>query len=94
MDRFRAAQWPANRKGYIVLQVLVIYRHWFEHSALGDLLGGDLQLAELHKPYSRHEQVLAHKQVLFTQLENRWQDLFNASFEVLLYELTSTYFES
>jgi hypothetical protein len=27
-------------------------------------------------------------------LKQRWQDLFGASFDVLLYDLTSTYFES
>ena len=27
-------------------------------------------------------------------IEDRWRDLFNASFEVLLYDLTSTYFEA
>jgi len=38
--------------------------------------------------------LLKHKQALFDHLVNRWRDLFNASFEVLLYDLTSTYFES
>ena len=38
--------------------------------------------------------MLKHKQALFDHLINRWRDLFNASFEVLLYDLTSTYFES
>jgi hypothetical protein len=35
-----------------------------------------------------------HKTALFDHLQQRWQDLFGASFEVLLYDLTSTYFES
>ncbi len=35
----------------------------------------------------------AHKQALFTFLGERWKDLFRADFEVLLYHLTSTYFE-
>ena len=38
--------------------------------------------------------LLPHKQALFTHLTQRWRDLFNASYEVLLYDLTSTYFES
>jgi transposase len=40
------------------------------------------------------DKVLAHKEPLFSHLRQRWQDLFGARFEVLLYELTSTYFES
>jgi hypothetical protein len=38
--------------------------------------------------------LLAHKRAVFDHLVDRWRDLFNASFEVLLYDLTSTYFES
>jgi len=37
--------------------------------------------------------VLEHKQELFLWLRQKWADLFQAEFEVLLYELTSTYFE-
>jgi hypothetical protein len=37
---------------------------------------------------------LPHKTALFGHLRQRWQDLFGARFEVLLYDLTSTYFES
>jgi transposase len=38
--------------------------------------------------------LLQHKGALFTHLTERWKDLFNAKFDVLLYDLTSTYFES
>jgi hypothetical protein len=31
---------------------------------------------------------------VFDHLVGRWRDLFNASFDVLLYDLTSTYFEA
>jgi transposase len=100
---------PPSRKGTRwdwVLQVLVayrlldpgsewrLYRHWFEHSAMADLLGADLELAEIHKLYECHERLLEHKPELFTHLSGRCKDLFNARFEVLLYDLTSTYFES
>lgn len=37
---------------------------------------------------------MAHKQALFDHLVSRWRDLFNVSFDVLLYDLTSTYFEA
>ena len=71
-----------------------LHRHWFEHSAMADLLGADLELAEIHKLYECHDRLLEHKRALFTHLTQRWKDLFNARFEVLLYDLTSTYFES
>jgi transposase len=109
LDRFWAARLPPSRKGTRwdeVLQVLVtyrlvdpgsewrLYRHWFEHSAMADLLGADLALADMHKLYECHERLLEHKKDLFTHLTQQWKDLFNARFEVLLYDLTSTYFES
>jgi transposase len=109
LDQFWAARLEPSRKGTRwdwVLQVLVayrlldpgsewrLYRHWFEHSAMADLLGADLELAEIHKLYECHERLLKHKRELFTYLTGRWKDLFNARFEILLYDLTSTYFES
>ena len=109
LDRFWAARLPPSRKGTRwdhVLQILVsyrlidpgsewrLYRYWFEHSAMSDLLGEDLRVAGIHKLYACHEQLLEHKKELFTHLAGQWKDLFNAKFEVLLYDLTSTYFES
>jgi hypothetical protein len=89
-----------------VLLVLVVYRliapgsewrlhrEWFERSALADLLGTDRSLADIHKLYACHDRLIAHKEALFDHLVGRWRDLFNACFDVLLYDLTSTYFES
>jgi hypothetical protein len=109
LDRFWAERLPASRKGTrwdAVLLVLAAYRllapgsewrlhrEWFEHSALADLLGADFGLAEIHKLYACHDRLLVHKQALFDHLVGRWRDLFNASFDVLLYDLTSTYFEA
>jgi hypothetical protein len=109
LDRFWLDRLAASRKGTrwdAVLLVLVAYRllapgsewrlhrEWFERSALADLLGADFGLAEIHKLYACHDRLLAHKQALFDHLVARWRDLFNASFDVLLYDLTSTYFEA
>jgi hypothetical protein len=108
LDRFWAERLPPSRKGTRwdqILQVLVAYRliapgsewklhrAWFGNSAMADLLGGDFGLAEAHKLYACHDRLLAHKDALFAHLVGRWRDLFNASFDVLLYDLTSTYFE-
>src|SRR6476661_10394632 len=109
LDEFWARRLPASREGtawHHVLQTLVCYRlidpgsewrlHrlWFEQSAMGDLLGEDYALVEKNALYRCLDKVLAHKHDLFGHLRRRWQDLFGARFDVLLYDLTSTYFES
>jgi hypothetical protein len=110
LTQFWAERLPPSRKGTcwdLVLQTLCAYRlidpgsewrlhrHWFEQSAMGDLLGADFaQLAESHKLYECHDLILPYKAELFDHLTQRWKDLFNAKFDVLLYDLTSTYFES
>ena len=71
-----------------------LHRHWYEQSAMGDLLGEDFRLAAADTLYRCHDRLLEHKEALFSHLKDRWKDLFNAKFEVLLYDLTSTYFES
>jgi hypothetical protein len=108
LDRFWAERLPPSRKGTRwdqILQVLAAYRliapgsewklhrEWFGNSAMADLLGADFGLAEAHKLYACHDRLLAHKDALCSHLVGRWRDLFNASFDVLLYDLTSTYFE-
>ncbi len=108
LDRFWAERLPRSRKGTRSdqgLQVLATYRlidpgsewrlhrQWFLDSAMADLLGADFGLAEAHKLYACHDKLLKHKQALFSHLTQRWRDLFNASFDVLLYDLTSAYFE-
>jgi transposase len=109
LDRFWADRLPNSREGtrwQYILQTLVCYRlidpgsewrlhrQWFEQSAMADLLGADYALVEKNALYRCLDKLLAHKQVLFSHLRQRWQDLFGARFEVLLYDLTSTYFES
>ncbi len=71
-----------------------LHREWFARSALADLLGEDAGLSESHKLYRCHDRLLTHKQAVFDHLVGRWRDLFNASFDVLLYDLTSTSFEA
>jgi hypothetical protein len=109
LDGFWAERLPPSRKGTrwdLILQTLVshrliapgsewrLHRDWFEKSAMADLLGGDFGMAEIHKLYECLDLLVTHKAALFDHLTGRWKDLFNAKFEVLLYDLTSTYFES
>src|SRR5439155_1568071 len=71
-----------------------VHREWFQRSGLADLLGEDAGVAETHKLYRCHDRLLVHKQAVFDHLVGRWRDLFNISYDVLLYDLTSTYFEA
>jgi transposase len=71
-----------------------LHRHWFDRSAMGDLLDEDFRIAAKDTLYRCHDLLLEHKGDLFTFLRGRWEDLFGVKFDVLLYDLTSTYFES
>jgi transposase len=70
-----------------------VHRRWFLTSALDDLLGVDFAVAEKDRLYRCLDRLLAHKDALFRFLVERWKTLFDARFDVLLYDLTSTYFE-
>ena len=108
LDDFWSEKLPPSRQGtrwLNVFKTLVCYRlidpgsewrlhrHWYEHSALADLLGEDFGLVQSDKLYRCLDKLLDHKQELFGFLRQRWQALFDVRFEVLLYDLTSTYFE-
>ena len=69
------------------------WRLWYERTALGDLLGPDFQLGNKDQLYAVLDKLLPHRNALFQHLRARWQDLFSVKYEVLLYDLTSTYFE-
>jgi len=109
LDQFWKDRLPDSREGTSwchILQTLICYRlidpgsewrlHrlWFDRSAMGDLLGEDFALVEKNALYRCLDKVLEHKQALFSHLTEKWQGLFGAKFDVLLYDLTSTYFES
>ncbi len=109
LDKFWGERLGPSRKGTrwdLIVQALCgyrlmepgsewrLHRHWYEKSAMGDLLGAGFELAEIHKLYDCLDRLMEHKEALFAHLTQRWKDLFNAKFDVLLYDLTSTYFES
>ena len=108
LDRFWGPCLPASRQGtrwLDIVKVLVCYRlidpgsewrlhrQWYEHSALRDLLGCDRVLAS-NTLYRCLDKLVVHKEAFFSFLHERWTRLFDARFDVLLYDLTSTYFES
>ena len=70
-----------------------LHRQGFDQSAMGDLLGTGFAVAEKDRLYRCLDRILKHKAALFEHLRQRWQELFQARFDVLLYDLTSTYLE-
>lgn len=108
LDGFFGARLGQSREGTDwekVLRILVVYRllspgsewrlhrQWFETTALPDLLDVDGRSAQDDTLYRCHDLLVDHKEALFAHLRERWADLFGARYEVLLYDLTSTYFE-
>ncbi len=109
LDAFWAERLAASREGTdwkTILQVLTIYRlldpgsewrlhrQWWASTALDQLLGLHLPVLDKDCLYRTLDRLLEHRDALFKHLQSRWQDLFGAKFDVLLYDLTSTYFES
>jgi transposase len=109
LDRYWREKLPPSRKGtrwLNILKTLVCYRliqpgsewqlhrEWYGNSAMGDLLGEEGGAIPYQNLYRCLDKLLEHKEEMFTFLKQRWQDMFNADFDVLLYDLTSTYFES
>ena len=109
LERFWAQRLLPSRKGTRWLNVFKtlafyrlldpgsewrLHRHWFQQSAMGDLLGEDVDLVQDDTLYRCLDRLLCHKKAFFSFLKERWQALFNVNFDVLLYDLTSTYFES
>lgn len=109
LSEFWSNRLPPSREGTRWLNVLItlviyrlldpgsewrLHRQWYEQSALGDLLGEDFGLAAKDNLYRCLDRLVKHREELFKYLRGRWQDEFGAKFDVLLYDLTSTYFES
>lgn len=109
LEEFWREKLPGSREGTNwrhVLQTLVTYRlidpgsewrlhrDWLARSAMADLLEEDFGLNQKDNLYRCLDKLLAHRDALFQHLRRRWEGLFGVKFQVLLYDLTSTYFES
>ena len=109
LDRFWKERLEESREGtswYHVLMVLTAYRlidpgsewrlhrDWYDRSAMGDLLGEGFPVVGKDTLYRCLDKLPEHKEALFSFLAERWKDLFGITYDVLLYDLTSTYFES
>jgi len=72
---------------------LRIAEHLYERSALPDLLGVGAQKINEDRLYRALDELLPHKAALERHLQKRLGELFNLSYDLLLYDVTSTYFE-
>ena len=70
-----------------------LHRRWFLASAMDQLLEEDFAVAAKNRLYQCLDRIDRYRAQLFTHLQGRWQDLFGATYDLLLYDLTSTYFE-
>jgi len=108
LDTFWGQRLGTSRKGtdwLCVLKTLVAYRlidpgselrlhrQWFDQTAMSDLLNTSPSIAAKNTLYRCLDHLLEHREALFSHLTEQWRNLFNTSYELLLYDLTSTYFE-
>jgi hypothetical protein len=70
-----------------------VHREWFLQTALDELLGVDFAAAAKDRLYRCLDRLMTHKDALCRHLVEQWRTLFDTKFDVLLYDLTSTYFE-
>ena len=108
LDRFWERKLPPGREDVSwsqVLELLVVsrlidpgsefrvHRQWFDQSAMDVLLGADFAVAEKDRLYRCLDRIWEDRKELFQHLQQRWKTLFDVPFDVLLYDLTSTYVE-
>jgi transposase len=71
---------------------LFVHEKWFPQTAMDVLLDTDARVADKDRLYRCLDRLLDHKPALEQHLAQQWKDLFGATFDLLLYDLTSTYF--
>lgn len=72
---------------------LALSEHWYAHTALDDLLGVSPADVYDNRLYRGLDELLPLREKLFDHLRERYRSMFDARFEFLLYDVTSTYFE-
>jgi len=66
---------------------------WYRRTALEDLLGVPVEQVHHRRLYAGLDRLLPHKQTVERHLKERLGDLFDLKYDLLLYDITSTYFE-
>jgi transposase len=72
---------------------LYLAEHYYGHTALADLLGIPEDKIHVNRLYRALDKLLPHKESLETHLKKRYGELFKIEYDLLLYDVTSTYFE-
>ena len=108
LDEFLDEHQPAGREHVrwsLVSLILVIARlldpsselyiaeHWYASTALPDLLGVAADQVDDNRLYRALDELWPHKGALEKHLKNRLGELFKLEYDLLLYDVTSTYFE-
>jgi len=108
LDELLSRRMPAGNEGVpwpVVAAILTIARFcepsselhiadtWYRRTALEDLLGVPVDQVNDDRLYAGLDQLLPHKEEIEKHLKERLGDLFDLKYELLLYDITSTYFE-
>lgn len=108
LDEFLHKQMPLGRESVqwsVTAMILVIARlldpsselyvseQWYPKTALPDLLGVPVDRVDDNRLYRALDELLPHKEALEVHLKNRLGELFNLDYDLLLYDVTSTFFE-
>jgi len=72
---------------------LYVSEQWYPKTALPDLLGVPVDRIDDNRLYRALDELLPHKEALEVHLKNRLGELFNLEYDLLLYDVTSTFFE-
>lgn len=70
-----------------------VHQHWFDQTAMDVLLDCDFTVAQKNRLYQCLDKILPYKDELCQYLKAQWETLFDVDYDILLYDLTSTYFE-
>src|SRR5271167_4092639 len=95
----KRSPWPAIAAILVIARLcepsseLHIAEDWYRRTALDDLLGVPAERVNDDRLYRALDRLLPHKQALETHLKERLGALFDLDYELLLYDVTSTYFE-
>ena len=72
---------------------LALHQRWFDQTAMDFLLGTGPEVAGKDRLYRALDKLVDLKPELERHLGQRWKDMFKAKTDIVLYDLTSTYFE-
>lgn len=108
LDDFFRQSIPKGKEGVpwsLMAQVLVVCRlcdpsselhiaeHYYRSTTMHELLGISANKVYDERLYRALDKLLPHKEALEKHLKNRLGELFNLEYDLLLYDVTSTYFE-